>query len=154
MSPDDTNAHDRKAVLDRIIAEHKAKPVGWGYIDIIVRREHYRDFVADVLRAGFPIVSVSWWEYVDDLKRPNTYGMGGPGSRFYDGWFAEVGTDLDEVSQTDSIESQVLQVNEIVENKRLQFATLPDISFGDCSSLTPAFWLDVDDNWRSEQEDT
>ena len=151
---DNTHSNDRKSILDRIIAKHKAQPVGWGYIDIVVRREHYRNFVEDILRAGINIGSISWWEYVDEMGKPNTYGMGGPRSRFYDGWFAEVGTELDEVPLSHSIELQLTKIIDIVENKQIRLATLPDISFKGCRSLTPAFWLDVDDDWRNEQEKT
>jgi hypothetical protein len=51
-----------KKILDDILQKHKAQPVGHSYIDIIVSRDNYRDFVSDLVTNGFKIESISWWE--------------------------------------------------------------------------------------------
>lgn len=144
----------RKAILDAILRKHKAQPVGWGYIDIIVHRDSYRAFVADVLRAEFKIDSISWWEHVEDIKKNCIYGMGGPKSRFFGGWFAEIGIGLDELQIAEDADAAFDAIVTIVENKQLQLGDLPAVTFKTYKALTPAFWLDVDDSWRNEQEET
>ena len=137
-----------KARLDGLLEEYKAQPVGDGYIDIIVSRENYRSFAKALIENGFFIEAISWWEYLENIDAPNTYGMGGPRSKFYPGWFAETCTDLDDVSHSNNVMAAVV---EIVEGKVLGEYDGEQVSFKKTKSLTPAFWLKVDESWKSRQ---
>ena len=136
-----------QAQLDRLISRHKAQPVGRGYIDIIVPRSGYRDFAEDLIHLGVRITSVSWWEYVPSRSQPSTYGMGGPPSDFFDGWFAECG-EVDDVPRAKDSDMHLQSIVELVESKELVPGDRASITFAGTTTLTPAFWLDVG---RSEQ---
>lgn len=140
---------ERKAVLDNLLVKHKAQPVGSGYIDIIVMRENYKDFAKDLIGNGFRIYAISWWEYVDKVGKSNTYGMGGPRSRFYDGWFAETCMDIDKLPIEDHSKNKLSIVIDLVENKVLGEIDGKLISYKNCLSLTPAFWIKVNKNWKN-----
>ncbi|MBQ25082.1 hypothetical protein [Alcanivorax sp.] len=137
-----------KARLDGLLEEYKAQPVGDGYIDIIVSRENYRSFAKAIIESRFLIEAISWWEYLESIDAPNTYGMGGPRSRFYPGWFAETCTDVDDVPHSNNALAAVV---EIVEGKVLGEYGGEQLSFKETKSLTPAFWLKVDEGWKSRQ---
>lgn len=135
-----------KARLDELLEEYKAQPVGNGYIDIIVSRENYRSFAKTLIESGFIIEAISWWEYLENIDSPNSYGMGGPRSRFYPGWFAETCADIDDVQHSSNILAAVV---EIVEGKVLGEFEREQVTFKKTKSLTPAFWLKVDESWKS-----
>jgi hypothetical protein len=137
--------------LDRLLEEYKAQAVGSGYIDIIVSRSNYRSFAKALIDHGFQIDAVSWWEYVADTNTPNMYGMGGPKSRFYPGWFAEVGGDIDEVQNSGDAESDLDAVVSLVETKVFGIYDGKQIGFQETPSLTPSFWLGVDESWNNVQ---
>ena len=138
-----------KARLDGLLEEYKAQPVGDGYIDIIVSRENYQPFAKALIESGFFIEAISWWEYIENIEAPNSYGMGGPRSRFYQGRFAETCTDVDDVPHSNNILDAVI---EIVEGKVLGEYDREQVNFKKTKSLTPAFWLKVDKSWKSRQE--
>ena len=135
-----------KEKLDKILNDYKVQPVGNGYIDLIVSRELYKQFVRELIENGFIIKSVSWWEWCsdnDDCK----YGLGGPESNFYKGWFAELPIDVDDIELSDlTPDNAIDNVINLIDSKRIQY---PDemISFNESNWLTPAIWLDVPDNW-------
>ena len=135
-----------KEKLDKILNDYKVQPVGKGYIDLIVSRELYKQFVRELIENGFMIKSVSWWEWCadnDDCK----YGLGGPLSKFDKGWFAELPIDVDEIELSDLIpDKAIANVINLIDSKSIQY---PDemISFNESNWLTPAIWLDVPDNW-------
>jgi hypothetical protein len=137
-----------KTRLDGLLEEYKAQPVGDGYIDIIVLRENYRSLAKELIESGFLIEAISWWEYIEDIGTQNSYGMGGPRSKFYPGWFAETCTDIDDVPHSNNVFAAVV---EIVEGKVLGEYDGEQVSFKKTKSLTPAFWLKVDENWKSRQ---
>ena len=141
----------RKGKLDQLLEAHKAQPVGTGYIDVIVQRDNYRALAHDLLTNDFEIEAISWWEYIEDSNQPPSYAIGGPKSRFYEGWFAETCTDLDELSTTGSATSALAQVVATIENKVLGEYAGKLVSFKATRSLTPAFWLKVDEAWRNVQ---
>ncbi|MEL6951038.1 MAG: hypothetical protein AAGM16_13090 [Pseudomonadota bacterium] len=134
---------DLRSQLDGLISRHKAQPVGSGHIDIIVPRNGYRNFAQDLIHLGVSITAVSWWEYVPSCAQPNSYGMGGPPSEFFEGWFVECG-DVDDVPQAEDSSMHLRAVVELVESKDLGFRGGPSISFAGTTSLRPAFWLNVD----------
>ena len=139
-------AYSDKDGLDRIIKEFKGQPVGDGYIDIIVLRQYYKPFAEVLINNGFLIEAISWWEYIDSVDTPHAYGMGGPRSKYYPGWFSEVSSELDELPPANDVLAAIF---EIIENKALGEYGGKRITFKGTKSLTPAFWLKVDEKWKS-----
>ncbi|WP_228236669.1 hypothetical protein [Allomuricauda sp. M10] len=135
-----------KEKLDKIIKDYKVQPVGNGYIDLIVSRDLFKQFVHELIENGFVIKSVSWWEWCAN-KDECKYGLGGPESKFYRGWFAELPIDVDDIELSDlTTEKAIENVIDLIDSKSIQY---PDeiISFHESNWLTPAIWLDVPDNW-------
>jgi hypothetical protein len=140
-----------KEDLDLLLDKYKAQPVGHGYIDIIVSRDNYKEFAKALIYGGFRIDAVSWWEYLPSHDMETTYGMGGPRSLFYSGWFAETSTELDDIVFTGNPESNLNVVINLVENKVLGIGYEKKISYQETPTLTPAFWLKVDESWRNDK---
>lgn len=136
-----------KEKLDSILEEYKAQPVGDGYIDIIISRENYKPFARMLIENGLFIEAISWWEYMDDPEKLNTYGMGGSRSKFYTGWFAEVGGNLDKIPESNDALTTII---EIIENKVLGEYNGKYVSFHNTKSLIPAFWLSIDESWKNK----
>lgn len=139
-----------KATLDDIIERHKAQPVGHGYIDIIVLRDNYQDLVADLVNSGFKIQSISWWEWCPEGKE-SEYGLGGPQSQFYNGWFSELSIDVDDIKLDEGITSETIiaEITKRIETKTFSFPN-ETVTFRQNKWLTPAIWLDVPDDWRNK----
>ena len=139
-----------KITLDDILEKHKAQPVGHGYIDIIVSRGNYQDFIADIVTNGFLIKSVSWWEWCAD-KSESEYGLGGPESVFYNGWFSEIPVDVDDFNfSTDTTSEKIIStILNKIDTKIISFSD-ETVVFNKSNSLTPAIWLDVPDTWRNK----
>lgn len=139
-----------KLKLDNIIEKYKAQPVGNGYIDIIVSRDNYSDFVEEIVKSGYKVDSISWWEHCIGDKEPE-YGLGGPKSMFYYGWFAEIPTSVDDIhSSADSIEKEKIDaILNLIKTKTISFAD-GEKTFKENQWLTPAIWLDVPDEWRNK----
>jgi hypothetical protein len=139
-----------KSVLDNILEKHKAQPVGHGYIDIIVSRENYKDFVFDLVTHGFKIESISWWEWCAN-NTENNYGLGGPKSIFYEGWFSEIPVNVDDLNFPASADNNsiVKQILSAIENKTIPFSD-ETVKFSDSNWMTPAIWLDVPKDWRNK----
>ncbi|WP_434353712.1 hypothetical protein VH441_01425 [Psychrobacter sp. HD31] len=134
-----------KKVLDKLLLKYKAQPVGSSYIDIIVSRLNYQKFIKEILENKYKIRAISWWEYIPDIDTPNTYGMCGPTSKFYDGKFAEAPYQIDDIEETKTDKDII----NLIENKVLCEYHNEIISFKNTQSLTPAIWLDVDKKWKS-----
>lgn len=139
-----------KIKLDNILEKYRAQPVGHGYIDIIVSRNNYSDFVEEIVKNGYKIVSVSWWEHCLDNREPE-YGLGGPESIFYDGWFAKIPTEVDDIQfPADCIEQEKIDaIINLIKTKIISFAD-EEKTFKDNQWLTPAIWLDVPDEGRNK----
>ena len=140
----------QKITLDNILEKNKAQPVGHGYIDIIVTRDNYKDFIFDLVTNGFKIDSVSWWEWCED-KNENKYGLGGPESVFYKGWFSEIPVNVDDFSFSADATSEniIREIQNKIETKTISFSD-ETITFYKSDWLTPAIWLDVPDDWRNK----
>jgi len=138
-----------KDLLDTILETHKAQPVGHGYIDIIVSRENFKRFIKSLIMNGYSIKSVSWWEWCPEGKECD-YGLGGPQSNFYNGYFAELPVNIDdiEISADLSNEKVIEHIINLIEEKSI---TYPDerVTFKQNNWLTPAIWLDVPSSWRN-----
>ncbi|MEP7196509.1 MAG: hypothetical protein ABI851_08315 [Saprospiraceae bacterium] len=139
-----------KEKLDKIIEMHKAQPVGHGYIDIIVSRTNYKLFIKDLIENGFRIESISWWEWCLN-KKESKFGLGGPESYYYDGWFSELPIDVDDLKQKGDIhyENLIGEITCRIEEKTTCF-TDEIVTFSQSNWLTPAIWLDVPDDWRNK----
>lgn len=145
------NDYERKTILDDSLASYKAQAVGCGYIDIIVRRENYKAFAIALIENGFEIEAISWWEYLDKTGMSTTYGIGGPRSRFYEGWFAETVPSIDEIPSCESLTEMLAVIIEIVENKVLGEFDGHLIGYANTSSITPAFGLRGIKDWKNVQ---
>ncbi len=142
---------DTQERLDQILDFHKGQPVGNGYSEIIVHRDRYKPFIKDVLSGGFRIWAICWWEYCDSIEK-SKYGMGGPPSRFYPGWFSEICIGDDDLRAQDSPETATLEITAIIENKEIRYSDGVTITFKEHSFLTPSFCLNVPDNWKNIQD--
>lgn len=138
-----------KENLDNILTKYKVQPVGDGYIDLIVKRENYKEFIEEVLLNGFEVKSISWWEWCSPEEKPK-FGLGGPNSEFYIGWFAELPIELDEVSLEDGQLNQPDELFSFIESKSIVFPE-GKITFKNAEWLTPALWLNVPGDWRNKQ---
>jgi hypothetical protein len=78
------------------------------------------------------------------------YGGGGPKSKFFDGWFAEIYGKYadDKVQITSSTEEARTDINKIIENKEIHYGN-GTFSFQTYQALTPAFSLVVPRDWRN-----
>jgi hypothetical protein len=136
-----------KTKLDEIIEKHKAQPVGHGYIDIIVSRKNYKDFISDLVNYEYKVRGISWWEWCEKEKE-NEYGLGGPKSFYYDGWFSEIPIDIDDIVLDEKTKNAVGQIVDKIEAKTISFRD-ETVTFKQNSWLTPAIWLDVPNDWRN-----
>lgn len=138
-----------KGQLDEILEKHKAQPVGHGYIDVIVNRDNYKSFINELIENDYKIESISWWEWCSGEKESD-YGLGGPESRYYDGWFSELSVDVDDIDVTGRVkEEQIEEIIKAIENKSISFPT-ETVMFMQNDWLTPAIWVEVPDDWRNE----
>ena len=139
-----------KTILDNIIEQHKAQPVGHGYIDIIVSRDNYKNFVSDLITNGFRIESISWWEWCVD-NNESKYGLGGPESLYFKGWFSEIPVEVDDLNYSlETIkENIIIEILNKIETKSISFSD-ETVAFRESDWLIPAIWLDVPDNWRNQ----
>jgi hypothetical protein len=143
-----TIAQMDKGRLDMLLESHKAQPVGHGYIDIIVSRENYKAFVEDLVLNGYKIESLSWWEWCPGDKK-NEYGLGGPRSRYYDGWFSELSVQVDDIELPEDDAIQIEKLISAIENKSISFSN-ERVMFKQHTWLTPGIWLNVPDEWRNQ----
>jgi hypothetical protein len=137
-----------KEKLDGLLKTYKAQPVGHGYIDIIVNRENYKTFIGDLVSNGFKIESVSWWEWCPGGKEAE-YGLGGPRSRYYDGWFSELSVPVDDIDLITGDKREIEKIIDLIETKSILFPN-EKVTFKQSDWLTPAIWLNVPDEWRNE----
>lgn len=139
-----------KTTLDNILEKHKAQPVGDGYIDIIVSRDKYTDFIIDLITSDFRIESVSWWEWCEDNKE-SEYGLGGPESIYFKGWFSEIPVDIDDLNYAaDTTKENIIsEILSRIETKTISFSD-EAVAFSKSDWLTPAIWLDVPDTWKNK----
>jgi len=136
-----------KKDLDQILVLHKAQPVGSGYIDIIVKRENIYQLIESLVSSGVKINTITWWEYVDSFSKKAKYGMGGPKSNFYDGWFSEICFGEDDINTNKK--NEILKV---IENKEIHFADGQIVRYQEQECLTPALWLEVPEEWENMQQ--
>ena len=71
-------------ILDKL----KIQPVGNGMTDLICPFESIEAFVKECDEHNIFIEGFTWWCHVNDDHKP--CGMGGPQSKYFDGWFSEI----------------------------------------------------------------
>jgi hypothetical protein len=103
-----------------------------------------------MINSGFKIKSISWWEWCAE-KKENEYGLGGPESIYYNGWFSEIPTDIDDIIVSTGVtnENIISKIVKCIETKTISFSD-ETVTFTKSNWLTPAIWLDVPDDWRNK----
>ena len=139
-----------KSTLDNLLDKHKAQPVGSGYIDIIFSRDNYKDFFSYLVAQGFKVSGISWWEWCKDNNK-NKYGLGGPKSTYYTGWFSEIPVNVDDLDFSTLIDKDSIidQIVRRIESKTISLAD-ETVAFSDSNCITPAIWLNVPNDWRNK----
>lgn len=126
-----------KPVLDDLLLRNKVQPVGAGYIDCIVRPEYLPSLAEGLKAISIRITGLTWWCHCCDENKARygcPHGMGGPKSKYFDGWFSEMNLPLVKIQQDD--------VLDVINDAH------KDESYRPC--FTPALWLDVPDERKSE----
>lgn len=137
-----------KEQLDQILEKNKVQPVGNGYIDLIVQRDYYKAFIQDLIQNKIEIESFSWWEWCSG-ENECKYGLGGPKSNFFNGWFAELPIEIDDVHLSGKESKESIEfLNNLIESKRIEYRN-EIINFKESNWLTPAIWLNVPDDWKN-----
>ena len=141
---------NRKTILDNILERHQTDIVGDGYIDIIVSRSNYTSLIKELILEDFKITSISWWEFCI-RNDGNKYGLGGPLSKHYNGWYSELPIEIDDFKfENLDVEKNIIiqHILTTIEQKEIKY---PDekIKFTTSLWLTPAIWLEVPDEWKS-----
>jgi hypothetical protein len=155
------NTEYYKNKINEILLSRKGQPVGTGYIDIIVHRENYQDFINDLIKNGFLINAVSWWFYCFDINQKTEFGYGGPKSIYYTGWFSELCHDFDELKNEYIIKMEKENPDNFIEIINNEFRNIISnkntiknndnnyLSFSQNIELTPGFWILVPDDWEN-----
>lgn len=78
--------------IKMILQKHRSQPVGTGIIDCITSWEDIKNLVDELILNDVIIERCSWWCHCtlgnkQDFGCP--HGMGGPRSKYYEGWFSE-----------------------------------------------------------------
>ena len=123
--------------LDNLIQQYKVQPVGWGYIDCIVSLENVFYFIDSLSKIGIKVDGLTWWCHCKNQNPGCPHGMGGPVSKYYDGYFSEMWFPPVEFESYEQVVAYLKTPND------------PNIL--DC--FVPALWLDVPDNWINELSD-
>jgi hypothetical protein len=146
--------------LELLFIKYKVQPVGDGYIDCIIIKNHLEKFIKDVSNLGILISDVSWWCYVAPNHNGFPHGMGGPKSMYYDGWFSELQNELytlDKSILTEILVSYNKQLIYSINLKTLEgikemiempFQYAPNKYIEKNKCVQPALWLLVPDAWK------
>lgn len=140
--------------LEELIKAYKIEPVGKGYLELIVLPQYITSFIKQLAELGVIICGVSWWCYCTDESKTELgcpHGLGGPPSRYFDGWFSE--TDFYYALEEDEYERIKLIENseEVFEsNSRILKYILEDFTkdknYSKC--MTPSLCLHLPDGWK------
>ncbi len=158
----DQQQHTIQQNLNKLIDDYGAHPVGNGYIDIIVLRDRYVNFIDALTDLNLAIEYITWWCHATDEHKVQygcPHGSGGPMTKF--GWFSEITFSDDEIDKQliqelelnftpENINKVNIVAASIIENKKIDsFADGNSLIFQENECLTPAFWIRVPDNWRN-----
>ena len=78
-------------MLEKSLEELKIQPAGKGLIDLICPPDRIDAFLDLCNACGAVVRGFTWWCHVTEGHRP--CGMGGPRSRYDEGWFSEIPMD-------------------------------------------------------------
>ena len=124
--------------LDSLLEELFVQPVGWGYIDCIVKLENVGELIKRLTELNIGISHLTWWcdcTGSNEDHEGSPHGMGGPPSIFYDGWFSEMNWDYIPFERNEDVEKYI-------------FEDFPkEESYLNC--VVPALWLKVPEEWRN-----
>ena len=133
----------KKIDLDNLIKQNKVQPVGRGYIDCIVTFDNVFEFLNGLSGIGIKVYGVTWWCHSKERNSGCPHGMGGPLSKYHDGWFSEMWFEMLRFDNNNQVASYLESTNDETMHewfeKRLE-------------CFVPALWLDVPDDWRNELE--
>ena len=113
-------------LIDDILKRLHIQPVGNGYIDLICPVENISEFIDCMEQLCITIKGFTWWCHVHGGHE--ACGLGGPRSRYSDGWFSEI--PMDDIIRFDSNEELKHYLLEIYPNSP---------QYKEC--YVPAFWL-------------
>ena len=123
-----------------VLKKFKVQPVGNGTIDCITEWEYVRPFLDFLTKNKIVVTAVSWWFHhteSNDLNYPYPYGMGGPKSDWFEGWFSEVPSlFFDGFSDNESV---LRHVTSDIQKERLY-----------SRGLVPGFWIE-NERWEAER---
>jgi hypothetical protein len=127
--------NDKKIRLDENMKKLSVQPVGNGYIDCICPFTNVEPFIDSMNKLNIKITGFTWWCLV--IKEHEPCAMGGPRSIYGSGWYSEI--------------PPMSEVHEFLDNEAIKNYLLNEwpssIDYKSC--FTPAFWLDVPDDWKN-----
>lgn len=144
-----------KPRIDALLRDYKAQEVGNGYIDLILPLEHATELIDKLTFESIAVEAISWWchctpESQQTLGCP--HGMGGPRSRYFEGWFSELGEvvpTLELLSEPAKLDVKNLfhEVQSINDEAKKHLSECQNVAwYSPC--LFPALWLCVPKEWR------
>ena len=119
--------------LNQLLEKYCVQPVGTGYLDCICPMNQVAGFLDALQKAGVSVTALTWWHYVSEGQKP--YGLGGPKNKFGTGWYSEIGL-REDLSDKSITEIRQYLLEEWPHSKKYR------------KYYTPAFWLDVPDEWN------
>ena len=125
----------RNIELDKLLQKYNIQPVGNGYIDCIIMKENVKPFLQELTKINVFVTGVSWWCHCTkehESKYHCPHGMGGPKSKYYEGWFSEMA-----VRHKD-----IYDGNQNAENYIL-YGVKAEPFYSEC--LVPGLWLSADE---------
>jgi hypothetical protein len=123
-----------KVELDELIAKYKVQPVGKGYIDCITTFDNVFDFIRELTNLSITVNGLTWWCHCKEGNTGCPHGMGGPKSKYYDGWFSEINFPLVQFESNKRVVGYISNPND-------------DEDILKC--FVPALWLDVPRDWEN-----
>lgn len=120
-------------VLNSLLEKYKVQPVGNGYIDCIIA-ENIEPFIGELENLHIAVTGVSWWYFCKNgSKNIPSLAMGGPKSKYYNGWFAEMNVGITEFCDCSNEKVIEYLTNGVKKEKFYN------------ENLVPGLWLSVDE---------
>lgn len=147
----------KQSEIERLLEKYKTEPVGSGYIDIITPSEYIEYLIEGFTKMNIAVECVTWWCHCSDSNKKQyccPHGMGGPKSKYYDGWYSEMGFEFEtfdipteefqELNYDNELPNKIKTINDTIKS----YVTDLSKARGYSECLTPAFWLHVPDEWK------
>lgn len=139
--------------IKSLLEKYKVQPVGTGYIDLIVLNQFVDSFINELSDINILVSGITWWchctESTDGLNCQ--HGMGGPKSKYYDGWFSETTIPMHDVNLINSEIDDFTDKIKYSNDKVIKFIKSDFVkSEFYIRYLVPALWLYVPDNWERQ----